>query len=141
MGQRLPPEGTIPPPPPIPSTTRSHSAPTEEKSKVGNLATRISRWREITNDAYILSCVEGYKLEFDSTPPQKSHSFQPKFSVEESIAIDSELVRLLHIGAIERCDHEQGEFISHIFARQKSCGKIRIILNRKSNMTKHTFYW
>ena len=41
------------------------------------------------------------------------------------------MVRLHRIGAIERCDHEQGEFISHIFARQKSCGKIRIILNLK----------
>ena len=122
-GPRLPPEGTISPPP-ISSTTRSHSASTEEESKFGNLATRIFRWREITNDTYILSCIEGYKLEFANTPPQKSHTFQPKFSVKESIAIDSELVRLVCIGAIERCDHEQGEFVSHIFARQKSCGKI-----------------
>lgn len=44
---------------------------------------------------------------------------------------DLEIARLLDIGAIVACKHEDGEFISNIFTRTKSNGKTRIILNLK----------
>ena len=57
--------------------------------------------------------------------------FPLKFSVEESLAIDVEIQRLLNIGAIEHSIHQKGEFISNIFTRKKPNGKIRIIINLK----------
>lgn len=45
-----------------------------------------------------------------------------------------EINRLLDIGAIKPCEHEQEEFISNIFTRPKPDGRIRVILNlRKLN--------
>lgn len=86
---------------------------------------------QITSDPYILACVSGYKLEFANNPFQQHVPNQIKFSPEEHSAISTELNRLIEIGAVEKCAHEQGEFISNIFARVKANGKIRVILNLK----------
>lgn len=67
-----------------------------------------------------------------SPPIQKFVPNQLKFSSNENGAISAEIDRLLLIGAISRCSHEKNEFISNIFTRVKSNGKIRIILNLKS---------
>lgn len=70
-------------------------------------------------------------LEFAEPPYQTHVPRQLVFSKTELAVIDTEIDRLLSIGAICTCGHEEGEFISHIFTRTKSNGKIRIILNLK----------
>jgi hypothetical protein len=70
-------------------------------------------------------------LEFAKKPHQKSYAFQPRFNDHEIKEISMELERLLSIGAVEKCEHEEGEFVSHIFTRRKPNGKIRVILNLK----------
>lgn len=54
-----------------------------------------------------------------------------RFNDTEIAEIDKEIERLCAIGAIGPSIHEQGEFISNIFTRFKTNGKIRIILNLK----------
>lgn len=88
-------------------------------------------WESITSDTFILNCVAGYKLEFVDQPVQKYIPHQIAFSDDESAIIDTEIDRLISIGAISRCEHVDGEFISHIFTRTKINGKIRLILNLK----------
>ena len=50
---------------------------------------------------------------------------------EEKKVINKELQDLLRAGVITLSKHEEGEFISGIFARQKSDGTYRMILNPK----------
>lgn len=78
-----------------------------------------------------MSIVSGFKLEFVSKPIQRCIPHQIRFSKDENIAIGVELDRLLDIGAVIHSQHEKGEFISNIFVRSKSSGKIRVILNLK----------
>ena len=53
------------------------------------------------------------------------------FSLEEDLAVDAEIEKFLERNVIEKCDHEQGEFISNIFLRPKCSGGHRVILSSK----------
>lgn len=79
-----------------------------------------------------MNIVSGFKLEFVSEPTQLFIPHQIQFSKSENEAIGLELDRLLGIGAVTNSQHEKGEFISNIFTRNKSNGKIRVILNLKN---------
>lgn len=75
--------------------------------------------------------MQGYKLRFLNEPRQTFTPCQLRFSETENLVIQTEINRLLHIGAIQPSSPERGEFVSHIFTRLKPNGKIRIILNLK----------
>ena len=64
-------------------------------------------------------------------PTQTGFSFEAKFPIEESLAIDNELKDLLEKGVIVECDRKKGDFVSPIFTRTKKDGKVRLILNLK----------
>ena len=51
-------------------------------------------------------------------------------SAEQSIMSEA-IDNLISMGAVERCNHENGEFISSIFLTPKKDGKLRFILNLK----------
>lgn len=86
----------------------------------------------MTTDNFILSIVRyGYKLEFKNTPHQSGMPRQYKLTLSEMLAVDKEIDALLKKGAIKKCVHTSGEFVSPIFTRTKSNGKIRIIINLK----------
>ena len=105
--------------------------PLKKARYVGLLKDNLKVWQEISDDSFILSCIEGYKLEFLSLPVQKFLPPVLKFNETEFKEIDAEIGRLLDIGAIVPCSHEIGEFVSNIFSRKKSNGKVRVILNLK----------
>lgn len=88
-------------------------------------------WKNLTNDKFILDAIQGYELEFVSNPVQRQLPRELIVSVCEQEAIDNELLSLLRKGVIQKCGHEPGEFISHIFARPKPNGSLRVILNLK----------
>ena len=54
-----------------------------------------------------------------------------KFSPEEMLAADEQIEQLLAKNAIQKCNHEQGEFISNVFLCPKKDGRYRMILNFK----------
>lgn len=91
----------------------------------------LEKWKLLTEDQYILKCVSGYELEFSNVPHQNCPPRKLCFSKIEHAAITEEISRLLDIGAITTCSHENGEFISNIFSRPKPDGRIRVILNLK----------
>ena len=114
----------------------------QQKTKVGLTRFCINEWEKLTSDRSILDTIQGYQIEFSERgPPSSQPYFGPiSFSDQEENAITVEIESLLAIGAISRCNHSHGEFISHIFARPKRDSmKLRVILNLKY-FNKHVAY-
>ena len=59
------------------------------------LASFVENWRQITSHPWILQCVEGYHLEFESEPCQLVLPLQANFSKSQRQAIDKEVLKLL----------------------------------------------
>ena len=71
-------------------------------------------------------------IDFDTPPVQAGAAPQIQFNDNEKEKLTFELQNLHEAGVIEVCEHEKGEFISHIFPRIKKDGSVRIILNLKN---------
>ena len=95
----------------------------------GGIKHHLDFWREITNDAIIHSYVLGVKIDFNEEPIQIKIPEVINCNPIEADKISLEIVNYLRDGVIENAEHSDGEFISHIFTREKSKGGIRIILN------------
>ena len=101
-------------------------------------------WEAITSDKYILQAVKGYKIEFtDNVGPRQTHlPWEIGINAQECDIVDQEIVKLLSKGVVIESQHENGEFISNIFLRQKKDGNYRMILNLNcfnENVSKHHF--
>ena len=86
----------------------------------------------ITSDKYILDMVQhGYRIELSgpitTRPGQRRHSF----TVEQSLAISSEVEKLLDLGVISSCGLSRDGIVSPIFTVPKANGDLRMILNLK----------
>ena len=92
-------------------------------------------WDKITSDQWILDTIKyGYKIEFDSVPPEYSNYNEIDFSQEKAELIDLEVEKLLKKGVIERVKPTPGQFISTIFVVPKKDGSLRPVINlRKLN--------
>lgn len=91
----------------------------------------VKEWERITKDKYIISAIQGYKIEFKKPPFQP---FEPKYkevSIVEADQIDQAVIKLLTTGAIEKCKDEKCQFVSTIFTVPKSDGGYRLVLNLK----------
>ena len=98
----------------------------------GRLKPFLDNWAQLTSDPYILEAVSGYKLEFDPEkfPPKREKPlYNYKRNSTETAKICQEIQNLEQKNVIERCTHENGEFISTIFTRMKKNGGTRIILD------------
>lgn len=97
----------------------------------GRLRFYLDVWKSYTNDSYILSAIEGYKLEFDLAPVQIRVPNEIPFNQEEQYIVSEEVKNLLSKGAIMPSEYEPGQFISTIFIVPKSNGKFRPVINLK----------
>jgi hypothetical protein len=96
----------------------------------GNLANYIPAWKCITSDRQVLQIIKGLQIKFDEFPSQSIHKHPLKLSSIDQGIISKELNTLLDKGVIELSVHEQDEFLSHVFTRQKKDShKNRVILN------------
>ena len=79
----------------------------------GNLRHFLESWKKITSDQYILSSIQGYKIEFvDGIPPKQGFVPSPlKFNGKEKQIIRAEIQKFLSKGVIEEASHSSGEFI------------------------------
>ena len=100
-------------------------------SYAGNLANFAENWRQITSDPWILQCVEGYQLDFESEPCQPVLPSQANFSKGQRQAFDKGVLKLLEKGAIVKAQHCQGEVISNLFLVPKKTGDLRPVINLK----------
>ena len=103
---------------------------TVDNFKAGKTRNAVNEWRKITNDKWILETICGYKVTLSCTLNQ-SYSPRPfNFKIDEKNQIKMEIQRFLNHGIIEKANgNTEGEYISNIFTRPKSDGRIRIILN------------
>ena len=99
----------------------------------------------LTSNSEILQIVSGCKIEFENeiVPEQKSVVYPSFFNQIQSQIINQEIKKLLSLEVLEKVEHEQGEFISTIFLRNKvnlfrpffyvrrKIGTYRMILNLK----------
>lgn len=72
-----------------------------------------------------------YKIEFEQEPVQNCIPNTPNFNNTKCALIDDEVEKMLSMGAIEKSQHEDNEFISNIFPVQKKNGKFRPVINLK----------
>ncbi|WAR17161.1 hypothetical protein MAR_031755, partial [Mya arenaria] len=98
----------------------------------GKTKLAFKKWATLTNNKWILHTISGYKIELGEIPRQYKIPKPYQFTESEKHAINIELEKFLDENIIEEVGsaHEM-EFISNIFFRPKSNGKIRIILNLK----------
>ena len=90
-------------------------------------------WTELTKDRHILANLKmGYKLELEDVPSQGFNYAQLSLSEAENVFLQNEIRNMLKKGIIEHSKHENGEYISSIFLREKkTAGQYRMILNLK----------
>lgn len=91
----------------------------------------MSNWYKITNDPTVLSWINGYRIPFISLPIQENCPSIYSDSIIESYDYEKSIAKLLKIGAIYKCSHENFEFLSRIFLVPKPNGEKRLILNLK----------
>ena len=96
------------------------------------MAQFAQNWEKYTSDPSLLDTVKHCHIDFESVPPNNSRAHQIQFSAEEKQKLSMEVNNLEEAGVIEQCQHEEGEFISHIFGRTKKNGSMHVILNLKS---------
>ena len=94
--------------------------------QAGRLKFHHEKWTKITSDKVILDIVKGYHIDFILLPFQDHPPKQPTLVKHEEIVLNALLTELIQKVVIERCAHEDGEFISPVFLRPKKNGKYRI---------------
>ena len=94
-------------------------------SSVGQIASYFDNWCQITCDPWVLQCVQGYRLEFETAPHQVSWPMAPNFTATQALAVDLGVSKLLEKGAVTKTPHTQGEFLSNIFLVPKKTGDMR----------------
>ncbi len=106
--------------------------------EAGRVSICVNRWANITTDKYILSDVRNYKLKFREPPHQNFPMPELKFSKEEMEFLILEIDSLNQKRVVVESEHQEGEFVSNIFLREKKeKGKFRMILNL-SHLNKFT---
>jgi len=74
---------------------------------------------------------QGLKLEFENDIPKQNSYPHTKYSHEENEILKLEVQKLIKKGIVQRCEREDGDFISTLFTRPKKDGNLRMILNLK----------
>ena len=91
-----------------------------------------AQWSKITSDRWILRTICGYQVEITDKPDQIFVPSPITFSKLEDEANNKEILDFTKKGIIEPVvQADPDKFISNIFARPKSDGGIRVILNLK----------
>lgn len=115
-----------------------------EEFEAGQIRHYINEWEKFTSDKNILQTVKGMKIDFEEINNYKKNVRTSRArpfhgNKEEKAAVNEEIKSLLTKGVIVESQHEDGEFISGIFARQKTDGSYRVILNLKefNKQTEH----
>ena len=87
--------------------------------KAGRVSDLVHVWREYTTDRIILNELRGFPIEFDEKPKQDKPCRELSLNQKETMALASEIQKLLDKEVIGQVDHTPGEFISNVFLREK----------------------
>ena len=89
----------------------------------------MSNWEKITTNAFVLQCIRGVRIHFESKPFQKKIPRVYNFDKDKCLAINKEIQNLLEKRAIVKINSAENCFVSNIFTRQKPNGDYRVIID------------
>ena len=100
-----------------------------DQFSTGCISKQISVWESITSDPEVLRTVKGIRLEFEDSPLHYPVGYE--IPVGHKSLLKVEVKQMLKKRAVVPCEHEQEEFITSIFLRDKNDGSHRLILHLK----------
>ena len=107
-----------------------HTRPLKSAQRTGRLAPHAHNWPKITSDQWVLTQVQGHKLELTSIPHQRKAQEVPHISSQEDQQLWAEIHKLLEKEAIavvatplQQC------FISRMFLIPRKDGTMRPIID------------
>lgn len=80
--------------------------------KIDPLAIHFDNWCQITRDPWVLKCVHGYHLDFETAPHLVSRSTALNFTAAQALAINHEVSKMLEKGAVTQNPHSVQYFSS-----------------------------
>ncbi|KAK2575622.1 hypothetical protein KPH14_011885 [Odynerus spinipes] len=83
--------------------TRSKEVFRKVNRIAGRLKYFVEQWREVTDDRFILHCIEGCNIQFENAPVQLCESMEPTWSPEEHARIKAAIQGLSSKQAVEIC--------------------------------------
>ena len=111
----------------VPTTTAEDNFPFSAR-----LPFFIDQWRKVTNNNWVLRVVEeGYKLQFNPSPPPPRPYIKTSYSSKSSSIIRALLIDYQKKGAILVVDIRPDQYVSRIFEVPKKNGEYRLILDLK----------
>lgn len=104
--------------------------------KGGRLRLFVNKWKEITDDKFVLNCIKGYKIPVDCLALEDLRlktdiTFTDGNSNGSHHDISKAVETLLSKGAIVECNPCEDQFLSPYFLIDKPDGSHRFILNLK----------
>ena len=109
----------------IPATALSRQTK-QQLPLTGRLPYFIENWQNITQDSAILDIVQGFQIQFQSFPVQKT---LPRSSLQNCKLVNEEIETLLHKGAIKRVPFDDQAFYHRMFLVSKKGGGQRPVLD------------
>ena len=100
-----------------------------DQFSAGYISNQISVWDSMTSDPDVFQTVKGMRLEFEDSLLHPPVGYE--IPAGHKSLLEIEVKKLLKKRAAVPCEHEQGEFISPLFLRDKNYGSHRLILNLK----------
>jgi len=98
-----------------------------ESFKASRLKSHLPFWESLTFDPFILTLVQGAKIEFESAPDQRGYPRPYNLNASNRAKIGREVQMMPQKGIIKQVDCSNDIFVSHIFGTNKPDGKITII--------------
>jgi hypothetical protein len=100
----------------------------------GRLQHFAQNWKLLTSDSFVLSAVEGYRIEFSRRPPFNQPRDPIHFSEADAAIVDAEIQAMLDKAAIHEIDPTEAPrgFYSNLFFVPKKDGGIRPIINLRT---------
>ena len=99
----------------------------------GRLKLFLRNWKAITNDPWVIECVQGYTIDLKGQPYQYQPPGELSFLPEETNCLSAEVTKMIDKHAITPVPKEQAAkgFQSQLFAVPKKDGGTRPIINLK----------
>ncbi|XP_066600551.1 uncharacterized protein [Prorops nasuta] len=98
----------------------------------GRLGRFVNAWSKLTNDSFILQCLSGYKIHFNTIPVQRKIPSRNCLNKNDEQFLKEAIANLLTLGAITKVPKTKNQFVSTYFLAPKANGKMRFILNLKN---------
>ena len=95
----------------------------------GNVRKYFQNWSKLTSDPFVLECVQGVKIPFESMPFQGKVPAEYKFDRSKASVVSEEISNLLAKEAIIEVEYDKSMFISNIFLVPKPDGSSRVIID------------